>query len=89
MAHPPGGVRTGVTLLFRAKGPRNPQDNGTLATQTHTSRRRYDDAFAQLRVPRRPTRTRTSTRQSGEHEAARRELPGQRATDLDLTPAGG
>lgn len=73
-------------------GPRflgDRQDSGALVTRTHASRGRCDGDFAHLRVAGGHQGTAPAQDSRGEHEAARRELPGQRATDLDLTPAGG
>ena len=68
---------------------RNPQDNGALATQTRTSRRRCDGAFAQLRVPRRPTKTRHQLKTVRRTRSSAARAAWSAATDLDLTPAGG
>jgi hypothetical protein len=90
MAHPPGGVSPGVRSLFGPTVPEDPQDSGALVTPDSQSRSRCDGDFAQLRVTRRPTKTRHQLKTVMASTKRRwRELPGQRATDLDLTPAGG
>src|SRR5215216_63164 len=78
-----GELHSGPTV------PRDRQDSGALVTRTHASRGRCDGDFAPLRVAGGPQGAAPAQGGRGEHEAARRELPGQRATDRDLTPAGG
>jgi len=79
-----GELHSGPTV------PRDRQDSGALVTPDSQSRSRCDGDFAQLRVAQEAYKARHPAQGGrGEHEAARRELPGQRATDLDLTPAGG